>query len=271
MTNNSLIGDWAAAPENGVTMPMLFIGHGSPMNAIEDTDFSRAWAEMGRSIPVPTAVLCISAHWTTTGTRVTAMERPRTIHDFHGFPAALHRMQYPAPGSPELARMTVDLLKQSHARAETDWGLDHGAWSVLCRMFPDADVPVVQLSLDERLSPEAHYELGRELRRLRRKGVLILGSGNIVHNLGEVVWRDSAYDWATEFDHRIARGIESGDHETVIRFPRLGRAAELSVPTTEHFLPLLYVLGAKEESDPVSFFAEKVTLGAISMRSLRVG
>jgi 4,5-DOPA dioxygenase extradiol len=252
-------------------MPVVFIGHGSPMNAIEDSEFSRAWAEVARSLPTPKAILCVSAHWQTAGTRVTAMEQPRTIHDFAGFPPELYEKRYPAPGSPELARMTVETLKESHVQADSEWGLDHGAWAVLCQMYPQADVPVVQLSLDERKPPAFHYELGRELRGLRKKGVLIIGSGNIVHNLREVVWEDTAYDWALKFDARIKELIESGDHRAIIDYTRLGRSARLAVPTAEHYLPLLYVLGAQDQTDGVAFFAEKVTLGSMSMRSVRIG
>ena len=252
-------------------MPALFIGHGNPMNAIEDTEFSRAWTEVARSLPKPKAVLCISAHWETDGTRVTAMEQPRTIHDFHGFPPALFEKRYPAPGSPDLARMTQDMMRESHVQLDVDWGLDHGAWAVLCRMFPEADVPVIQLSLDQRSDPTRHYELGRELRALRRKGVLILGSGNIVHNLREMAWEDTAYDWALEFDARMKELILSGDHKAIVGYSKLGRTARLAVPTPEHYLPLLYVLGVQNKAESVSFFADKVTLGSMSMRSVRIG
>lgn len=212
-------------------MPALFIGHGSPMNAIEDSEFSRAWAQTAQSLPKPKAILCVSAHWQTAGSRVTAMERPRTIYDFYGFPKALHEKRYPAPGSPELARMTQDMLGESRVAMDSEWGLDHGAWAVLCRMYPKADVPVVQLSLDENLSPALHYQLGRELRALRKKGALILGSGNIVHNLREIAWEDTAYDWALEFDARVKDLILSGDHQAIIDYPKLGPSSSLAVPT----------------------------------------
>lgn len=271
MASDPIIHTLAAAPDTGSMMPALFIGHGSPLNAIEDSEFSRAWAEAARSLPKPKAVLCISAHWETAGTRVTAMEQPRTIHDFYGFPPELHEKHYPAPGSPELAKMTVETLGKSLVALDSEWGLDHGAWAVLCQMYPKADVPVVQLSLDQSKPPAYHYELGRELRRLRKKGVLIIGSGNIVHNLREVVWEDRAYDWALEFDARIKDLILSGDHKAIIHYPKLGRSAPLAVPTAEHYLPLLYVLGAQDKTDRVSFFADKVTLGSMSMRSVRIG
>jgi 4,5-DOPA dioxygenase extradiol len=271
MATDSIIRTLAAAPDTGTTMPALFIGHGNPMNAIEDTEFSRAWAAVARSLPKPKAVLCISAHWETEGTRVTAMEQPETIHDFYGFPPALFEKQYPAPGSPELARMTKEMLRESHVGLDSEWGLDHGAWSVLCQMYPDADVPVVQLSLDQRKQPALHYGLGRELRELRKKGVLIIGSGNMVHNLREMTWADTAYDWALEFDAKMKELIQSGDHKAIIDYSKLGRSARLAVPTAEHYLPLLYVLGAQGKADNVAFFAEKVTLGSMSMRSVRLG
>jgi 4,5-DOPA dioxygenase extradiol len=271
MATDSIIRKLAAAPDTGTTMPTLFIGHGSPMNAIEDSEFSRAWAEVARSLPKPKAILCVSAHWQTAGTRVTAMEQPRTIHDFYGFPPELFEKRYPAPGSLELARLTVETLKDSHAQLDSEWGLDHGAWAVLCQMYPNADVPVVQLSLDERRAPAAHYELGRELRGLRKKGVLVIGSGNIVHNLREVAWGDTAYDWALDFDARMKDLILSGDHKAIIDYSKLGRAAHLAVPTLEHYLPLLYVLGAQDKTEGVSFFADKVTLGSMSMRSVKIG
>ncbi len=271
MSTDSIVRTVAEAPETETTMPVLFIGHGSPMNAIEDTEFSRAWAEVGRLLPKPKAILCVSAHWETSGTCVTAMEQTKTIHDFYGFPPALFEKRYPAPGSPELARMTQDTLHESGVRLDSEWGLDHGAWAVLCQMYPQADVPVVQLSLDEKKPPAAHYELGRELRALRKKGVLLIGSGNIVHNLRELAWEDTAFDWALEFDSKIRDLILSGDHKAIVDYTKLGRSARLAVPTLDHYLPLLYVLGAQAKEDNVGFFADKVTLGSMSMRSVRLG
>ena len=271
MATDSIFRKLAAAPDTGTAMPALFIGHGNPMNAIEDTEFSRAWAEVARSLPRPKAVLCVSAHWQTAGTRVTAMEQPKTIHDFHGFPPALYEKRYPAPGSPDLARTMQNMMRESHVELDSEWGLDHGAWAVLCQMYPKADVPVVQLSLDERKSSAFHYELGRQLRGLRKKGVLIIGSGNIVHNLREMAWEDTAYDWALEFDAQMKELILSGDHKAIVDYSRLGRSVRLAVPTLEHYLPLLYVLGAQHEADSIGFFAEKVTLGSMSMRSVRLG
>jgi 4,5-DOPA dioxygenase extradiol len=249
-------------------MPVLFVGHGNPMNAIEDNAFSQAWAALGQALPRPRALLCVSAHWETAGTLVTAMERPRTIHDFGGFPRALFEKLYPAPGSPELAEVVQQTVSGAPIGLDQAWGLDHGTWSVLCRMYPNADIPVVQLSLDYSQEPAVHYALGQKLRALRRKGVLIVGSGNIVHNLRLAVFRDQAYDWAVEFDQTTKDLILAGDHRALIRYEGLGRAAQLSIPTNEHYLPLLYALGAQEPGDQVRFFTDQVTLGSISMRGV---
>jgi 4,5-DOPA dioxygenase extradiol len=252
-------------------MPVLFVGHGSPMNAIEDNEFSQAWEAVGRSLPAPRAILCISAHWETLCTAVTAAERPETIHDFYGFPAPLYQVSYPSPGSAGLARLTQQTVSCAGVELDADRGLDHGTWSVLCRMFPDADLPVVQLSLDSRMEPGLHYQLAKELRGLRNRGVLIVGSGNMVHNLGLLAWENMAFDWALEFDERLRRLILAGDHEAIIHYEKMGRAAALSIPTNDHYLPLLYSLALQDKDEEVSFFAEKVTLGSISMRSLRIG
>lgn len=259
--------EWA---DTGGTMPALFIGHGTPMNAIEDNGFSRAWAAIGQALPRPRAILCVSAHWETWGTRVTATDRPRTLHDFAGFPRPLFELEYPAPGSPGLAGWLRENL-DAPVTPDVQRGLDHGAWSVLCRMFPEADVPVLQLSLDRTLPPASHYRLGQSLRGLRNQGVLILGSGNIVHNLGAAVWKDIAHDWAVAFDERIRDLILAGDPDAVIHWDRLGETARLAVPTPEHFLPLLYILALRDPGEPIRFFTEQVTLGSIAMRSLAVG
>jgi 4,5-DOPA dioxygenase extradiol len=254
-----------------VKMPVLFIGHGSPMNAIEDNEFSEAWIELGKTLPKPKAIICISAHWQTIDTQVTAMEWPKTIHDFQGFPRELFEMEYKAPGAPALANIARQTIHKAQLSLNFDWGLDHGAWSVLCRLFPDAKVPVIQLSMDKTKGPLYHYELSKELYALRNKGVLIIGSGNIVHNLRTMVWKDKAYDWAVEFDEKIKQSILAGDHKTIIDYTKLGQAAELAVPTNEHFLPLLYALALKDENDEIAFFTEKVTLGSMSMRSVKIG
>lgn len=253
-------------------MPVLFVGHGNPMNAIEDNEFSRAWEDVGKALPRPRAILCVSAHWETVGTQVTAMERPQTIHDFGGFPRALYQKQYPAPGSPELALLVQQIVKKTQVRLDQDWGLDHGTWSVLCRMFPRVDIPVVQLSLDRGREPAYHYALGKELFALREQGVLIVGSGNIVHNLRLVdfAWV-GGYDWAVEFDETIRQLILAGNHESIVHYENLGRAARLAIPTNEHYLPLLYVLASAKECEPVRFFADRTMLGSLSMRSLWIG
>lgn len=258
-------------PDTGARMPALFVGHGSPMNAVEDNEFSRAWSAAAKPLPRPAAILCISAHWETDGTFVSAAERPETIHDFGGFPEELYRVKYPAPGSPGLADLVRQTLSPAGVAASSDRGLDHGAWSVLCRMFPGADIPVVQLSLDHTQPPAFHYGLGRELRKLRTRGVLVIGSGNIVHNLGMVEWRDTAYDWAIEFDAAVKRLVLSGDHAPLVNYEKLGRTARRAIPTNEHFLPLLYVLALQEKGEKPGFFAEKVTLGSIAMRSIVIG
>ena len=252
-------------------MPVLFVGHGSPMNALEENEFSRAWQQIGQSLPQAKAVLCISAHWETRGSRVTAMEWPRTIYDFYGFPAALHQMTYPASGAPALAQLVQQTVNRGEIEPDETWGLDHGAWSVLCRLLPQANLPVIQLSLDRTQGPAYHYQLGQELRGLRRKGVLIIGSGNIVHNLGAMTWQDQAYDWAIEFDEYIKNLLETGQHQGIIEYRQAGRSAQLAVPTNEHYLPLLYILAGQEEDDNLTFFADRVTFGSISMRSVKIG
>lgn len=254
-----------------MTMPALFVGHGSPMNAIEDNAFTRAWRTVAAEIPRPRAILCVSAHWQAEGPRVTALEQPRTIHDFYGFPPELFRVEYPAPGAPWLAERVVALGAAHGVTPDRGWGLDHGAWSVLVRMYPAADIPVVQVALDTGRSPAEHFALARSLRPLRDEDVLVLGSGNVVHNLRLIRWEDSAYDWATEFDAKVARRIEQQDDAALVDYRSLGPGAALAVPTDEHYLPLLYVLAQRDPGDAVQFFAEGVTLGSISMRSLRVG
>ena len=258
-------------PQTNKLMPVLFVGHGSPMNALEDTEFSRAWAEVGKSLPRPRAILCISAHWDTEGSRITAMDHPRTIHDFYGFPDALYDIRYEAPGSPELAELVAEALHPVPVALDQNWGLDHGTWSVLHRMFPKFDIPVVQLSLDATKGPEFHYELGGRLFELRHRGVLILGSGNTVHNLGLMRWQDTPFDWASEADEKFKDLILAGDHRSLIHYEELGRPAALAIPTNEHYLPLLYILGLQAPEDVMTFFAERVTFGSISMRSLWLG
>ncbi len=252
-------------------LPVLFVGHGSPMNAIEDNEFSRAWAEVGAALPRPQAILCISAHWETVGTQVTAMAAPRTIHDFYGFPRELYEQRYPAPGAPKLAQQVAEVVAPVAVTLDQDWGLDHGTWSVLCRMFPGADIPVLQLSLDRTQPPAYHYALGRALAPLRRQGVLIVGSGNMVHNLRLMCWEGGEYEWAVEFDALLRDLIQAGNHGPVVDYKSHGRNANLAIPTNEHYLPLLYVLGLQEPGEAVQFFAAKVAMCSLSMRSLQIG
>ena len=253
------------------TMPVLFVGHGSPMNAIEDNRFSRTWVEIGEKLPRPRAILSISAHWQTAGTAVTAMDHPATLYDFYGFPKPLYEKTYPAPGSPDLARRISAEVADPAISLDFSWGLDHGTWSVLCHVFPEVDIPVVQLSLDFNQPPDVHYRLGRALGGLRRQGILVIGSGNMVHNLGLVRWQDDAFDWALETDARMAQLIEAGDHQALIDYPAAGEHGRKAIPTNEHFLPLLYVLAMRASGDRLSFFCDAVTLGSISMRSLMLG
>jgi 4,5-DOPA dioxygenase extradiol len=251
-------------------MPLLFVGHGSPMNAIEDNEFSRAWKEVGKSLPRPKEIVCISAHWESNGVKVTAMDQPRTIHDFFGFPDELNNFQYPAPGSKELASRIIKLVTMTEVIADEKWGLDHGTWSVLSRLFPKADIPVVQISLEQTRDGLFHYELGRQLFSLREEGVLILGSGNIVHNLRLLDWGGRGFDWAVNFDARVKGWILADDHDPLINFQKQGNEAALSINSAEHYLPLLYMLGLKQVDERITFFAEKVWGGSVSMRSMLI-
>lgn len=253
-------------------MPSLFIGHGSPMNAIEENLFAAAWMDAALAIPRPKAILSVSAHWETDGSMVTAMASPRTIHDFYGFPEELFRVEYPAPVAPELAERVVKLFKDNEVKADESWGLDHGTWSVLRRMYPKANIPVIQLSLDRQKSPREHVALAKQLLPLRDEGVLIIGSGNIVHNLPLMRWHDdSPYPWASEFNAMATGLIREGDLDRLTDYAALGDAARLSIPTSEHYLPLLYSLALRTTGDPVSIFSNQVVLGSISMQSVRIG
>lgn len=256
-------------------MPVLFAGHGNPMNAIEENDFVTGFRKAAETIPRPNAVLCISAHWETRGTFVTAMEKPRTIHDFGGFPRALFEVQYPAPGSPGLAEETRHLVKSTDVGLDHRWGLDHGAWSVIKHFYPMADIPVIEMSLDYSRPARAHYDLARELASLRRKGVLIMGSGNMVHNLRMVAWdrleTPFGFDWAIEAAQKMKYAILSGDHRVLIDYSAQGRSFDLAIPTPEHFLPLLYALALKEENEPVSLFNDQPVGGSLTMTSVRIG
>lgn len=254
-------------------MPVLFVGHGSPMNAIEQNEFTKGWQVVGQEISEPAAILCISAHWETNGTFVTAMEKPQTIHDFGGFPKALFDVQYPAPGSPELANETRKMVTKANIGLDETWGLDHGAWSIIKVLYPKANIPVFQLSIDYSREAGYHYDLARELASLREKGVLIIGSGNMVHNLRILDWNnpEGGFDWAEEANSKFKKLISSNDHMQLINYSKLGREVELAVPTPEHYLPLLYTLALRTENDEVSFFNDKTVMGSISMTSVRIG
>ncbi|MAC94873.1 MAG: 4,5-DOPA dioxygenase extradiol [Flavobacteriales bacterium] len=260
---------------NTTKMPVLFLGHGSPMNAIEENEFVQGFRNIAKDIPKPNAILCISAHWETKGTLVTAMENPRTIHDFGGFPKELFEVQYPAAGSPDLAKETQSLISTAEVGLDDKWGLDHGAWSVIKHLYPEADVPVIQMSLDYRQSPQYHYELAQQINSLRHKGVLIIGSGNIVHNLRMVDWQrlDETYgfDWAIEANEQMKKFILDGNHQQLINFRAQGKAFDLAIPTAEHYLPLLYTLALQEKSDDLKLFNDKAVAGSLTMTSLKIG
>lgn len=259
--------------ESTAKMPVLFVGHGNPMNAIETNEYSLEWQKLSKSLPKPAAILCVSAHWETKGTFVTAMEKPQTIHDFGGFPQALFDVQYPAAGSPELADETKNLVAKTNVGLDESWGLDHGAWSVIRVMYPGADIPVIQMSLDYYQNPQYHYDLAKELTALRQKGILIIGSGNMIHNLRAVDWGkpNQGFDWAMEANSKFKKLILDNDHKQLINYKSLGREVELSIPTPEHFLPLLYTLALKTENEEVSFFNDKCVMGSLNMTSVRIG
>jgi 4,5-DOPA dioxygenase extradiol len=260
--------------EEGQLMPVLFIGHGSPMNGIEQNEFSDYWKQLAKEIPTPKAVLVISAHWLTKGTRITAMDFPSTIHDFGGFPQELFDVQYPAPGDPLLAKETASIIHSTQVELDHDWGLDHGTWTVVRHMYPDASIPVLQLSIDYTKGPQYHYDLAKELYALRKKGVLIFGSGNMVHNLRMVAWNrlsepEYGYDWALEMNNKFKQLIGNGEHDRLINYTKLGKEAELAIPTAEHYLPLLYTLGLKGKGENASFFNDKAVGGSLTMTSVR--
>jgi 4,5-DOPA dioxygenase extradiol len=275
-TSLHTLGSIAQKWETTRKMPVLFLGHGSPMNAIEENDFVKGFRSVSKQIPIPKAILCISAHWETKGTWVTAMQQPKTIHDFGGFPKALYEIQYPAPGSPSLAKDIQQTLEKYAIGLDHQWGLDHGAWSVIKHLYPKADIPVIQLSLDIYKSPEQHYTLAKELAPLRKKGVLIVGSGNMVHNLGKVAWDkmnadDFAYDWAREASDSMKRFIRSGQHTELIRYRAQGRSFDLAIPTPEHYLPLLYTLALQEkDKEDVFLFNDKAVAGSLTMTSVLI-
>ena len=266
----------AALQEQEQIMPVLFIGHGSPMNGIEDNIFSRGWREIASSIHVPKAVLVISAHWLTEGTRVTAMNAPKTIYDFGGFPEELYQVKYPAPGDPLLAKETVSLIRSAKAELDHDWGLDHGAWTVVRHMYPDANIPVLQMSIDYTKNAAYHFELAKELYALRKKGVLIIGSGNMVHNLRMVAWdklntENYGYDWAVQMNSKFKELISAGSFDRLINYQLLGKEALMAIPTPDHYWPLLYSIGLKGSKDDVSFFNDRLVGGSLTMTSVKFG
>lgn len=269
--------DWTKGlGEEEEKMPVLFIGHGSPMNAIEDNAFSQRWQQMGKEIPTPKAVVVVSAHWLTKGTMVTAMSNPKTIHDFGGFPQALFDVQYPAPGSPELATEIQKLITNPAVELDHDWGLDHGTWSVVKHMYPDADIPILQLSIDYYKPAAYHYELAKQLLALRKKGVLIIGSGNMVHNLRMVAWDklnepEYGFDWALEMNDIFKNKISNGFHKELIQYEKLHKAATLAIPTPDHYYPLLYILALQTDNDKVEFFNDKAVGGSLTMTSVKIG
>ncbi len=256
-------------------IPVLFLGHGSPMNAIEENEFVTGFRNIAKGIPKPNAILCISAHWETKGTFVTAMQNPPTIHDFGGFPKALFDVQYPAPGSPDLAKETKSLITKTEIGLDNKWGLDHGAWSVIKHLYPNADIPVIQMSIDYSQGPQYHYELAQQIKSLREKGVLVIGSGNIVHNLGKVEWRrlneTFGYDWAMEANGKIKKFILDGNHKELINFRSHGKAFDLAIPTPEHYLPLIYSIALKDNKDEISIFNDKAVAGSLTMTSVKIG
>jgi 4,5-DOPA dioxygenase extradiol len=256
-------------------MPVLFLGHGSPMNAIDENEFTEGWKSIGKTIPKPAAVLCISAHWETRGTFVTSMEKPKTIHDFGGFPEELYEVQYPAPGNPDLAIEIKNLVTNTQIELDEKWGLDHGCWSVVKHLYPDAGIPVLQMSMDYNMSPLQHYDLAKELAMFRNKGILIVGSGNMVHNLGMVAWNklndNYGYDWAIEANEKMKQYILNGDHKQLINYKSQGRSFDLAIPTPDHYLPLLYALGLQEKDDTITIFNDKPVGGSLTMTSVKIG
>ena len=255
-------------------LPTIFFGHGNPLNAIQQNAYTAGWAEIGQTLGKPKAVLCVSAHWYIPETAVTAMPQPRTIHDFGGFPRELYEVQYPASGSPALAQRVRDLLMPIRVGMDQRWGLDHGTWSVLCHVFPHADIPILQLSIDETQPPEFHYQMGQRLAPLRDEGVLVIGSGNLVHNLHTYAWGRhdvEPFDWAVRFETRARKLIMNGDFAPLVDYESLGRDALLSVPTLDHYLPLLYVLGAAQPDESITFPVEGFDGGSVSMLSVKFG
>ena len=254
-------------------MPVLFIGHGSPMNGIEDNAFSNTWKSLGKELPKPSAILVVSAHWLTRGSMVTAMEFPKTIHDFGGFPDDLYKVQYPAPGKPALAHSIHEMVKKTSVLEDHEWGIDHGAWTVIRHMYPKADIPVLQLSIDYSKDLQYHYDLAKELFDLRKNGVLIIGSGNMVHNLGMVAWNklnepEYGFDWAIAMNTKFKELIQSKSDDALIQYQKLGKEARLAIPTPDHYIPLIYTLGLRSKTDTVKFFNDRAVGGSLTMTSV---
>lgn len=272
----SLYNFGKSLPETDHTFPVLFIGHGSPMNGIEHNEFSNHWAQLGKTLPQPKAVLVVSAHWLTRGSYITAMENPKTIHDFGGFPKELFEVQYPAKGNPALAEETTKLITNTELHLDHEWGLDHGTWTVVRHMYPEANIPVLQFSIDYEKPPQYHYDLAKQLLSLRKKGVLIIGSGNMVHNLRMIAWdklQESEYgfDWALEINQIFKDKIVAKNHQDLIHYQKLGTAAQLAIPTPDHYYPLLYTLALQEDNDEISFFNDKAVGGSLTMTSVKIG
>lgn len=263
---NKLIGPFGQTEK----MPVLFIGHGNPMNAIADNIYSKTWKTIGEKLITPKAILCVSAHWLTSGTSVTMVDHPKTIHDFGGFPEELFQVQYPAPGAVDYAKMAIECVSSTVLHEDFEWGLDHGAWSVLKNMYPKANIPVFQMSIDYAKPPQYHFNLAKELYGLRSKGVLIVASGNVVHNLGVISWdgKVKAYDWALEFDFMVKKSIEDNNPTPLLEYQKLGKLAMMAHPTNDHYLPLMYTLGLRDKTDQLQFFNETLDMGSISMRSV---
>jgi 4,5-DOPA dioxygenase extradiol len=273
--NSQAFNSFTNTLKSSPKMPVLFMGHGSPMNALESNEFTKKWQQLGQTLPKPQAILCISAHWETEGTYLTAMPKPQTIHDFGGFPQALFDVQYPASGSSDLVKNAKEMIQPTTVGLDEKWGLDHGCWSILKPMYPNADIPVVQLSLDYRKDAAYHYQLAKTLQQLRYKGVLIIGSGNIVHNLGLINWQkmnepEYGFDWALEARAKINDLITTGNHQQLIQYKNLGKAIALAVPSPDHYLPLLYSLALKTDKDEISLFNDKALMGSITMTSVLI-
>lgn len=274
-TKPGVLNKLAGSFNNTEQMPVLFLGHGSPMNAIEENEFVKGFRDTGKTIPKPNAIICVSAHWETRGTFVTAMEKPQTIHDFGGFPKELFDVKYPAPGDPALAKETKSAISKTDVGLDEKWGLDHGCWSVVKHLYPKADIPVIQMSLDYTQPAQYHYDLSKQLAAFRKKGVLIIGSGNMVHNLGMMAWdklneSGYGYDWALEASEKMKKYILDGDHQQLINYRSQGRAFDLAIPSPDHYLPLLYVLALKETNEKVTLFNDKPIAGSLTMTSVKI-